>query len=168
MNQKLSFFLGPGGLTAALFFGVKSLTGAEVFRFAAKPLQLGPVPALPADWRYVQLRTSADLAALGPGFRAQLGRQSGAGPERLFQRGASLHALLCGEAVVAQLNIESSPVCEVDDPKLALQLAEGDGFVARVFQRIVRKLVVGELELLQAQGIDRVGGQPGQHLGQAH
>ena len=104
MNQKLSFFLGPGGFTATLFFGVKSLTGAEVFRFAAKPLQLGPVPALPADWRYVQLRTSADLAALGPGFRAQLGRQSGAGPERLFQRGASLHALLYGEAVVAQLN----------------------------------------------------------------
>ena len=90
MNQKLSFFLGPGGLTAALFFGVKSLTGAEVFRFAAKPLQLGAVSALPADWRYVQLRTSADLAALGPGFRAQLGRQSGAGPERLVQRGASL------------------------------------------------------------------------------
>ena len=47
-------------------------------------------------------------------------------------------------------------------------LAEGDGFVARLFQRVVRKLVVGELELLQAQGIDRVGGQPGQHLGQAH
>ena len=46
MNQKLSFFLGPGGLTAALFYGVKSLTGAEVFRFAAKPLQLGAVSAL--------------------------------------------------------------------------------------------------------------------------
>lgn len=129
MNQKLSFLLGPGGFTAALFFGFKSLTGAEVFRFAAKPLQPGAVPALPTDWRYVQLCTSAELVALVPGVRAQLAAQSGAGPELLLQRGASLHALLCGESVVAQLNIESSPACEVDDPKLALHLAEGDGFL---------------------------------------
>lgn len=129
MNQKLSFLLGPGGFTAALFFGFKSLTGAEVFRFAAKPLQPGVAPALPSDWRYMQLCTSAELAALMPGVRAQLGAQSGAGPELLLQRGASLHALLCGEAVVAQLNIENSPICEVDDPKLALHLAEGDGFL---------------------------------------
>ena len=31
-----------------------------------------------------------------------------------------------------------------------------------------RKLVVGELEFLQRQRIDRVGLQPGQHLRQAH
>ena len=163
MNQKLSFFLGPGGLTAALFFGVKSLTGAEVFRFAAKPLQLGAVSALPTDWRYVQLRTSADLAALGPGFRAQLGRQSGAGPERLFQRGASLHALLCGEAVVAQLNIESSPVCEVDDPKLALQLAEGDGFLGFLYtcpefrrRRAAQQLIAATEQSLRERGLKRL------------
>lgn len=129
MNQKLSFLFGPGGGTAALYFGFKSLTGAEVFRFAAKTLRPGVPPALPSDWRYVQLRTPAELAALGPGMRAQLAAQSGAGPERLLQRGASLHALLCGELVVAQLNIERGPACEVDDPKLALHLAEGDGFL---------------------------------------
>lgn len=129
MNQKLSFFLGPGGFTATVFFAFKSLTGVEAFRFAAKPLQPGAPPALPSDWRYVQLCTSDELVALMPGVRAQLAEQSGAGPELLLRRGASLHALLCGETVVAQLNIESSPAFEVDDPKLALRLAEGDGFL---------------------------------------
>ena len=47
-------------------------------------------------------------------------------------------------------------------------LAKRGGFVACILQCIKRKLVVGELELLQAQGIDRIGGQPGEHLGQAY
>jgi hypothetical protein len=32
----------------------------------------------------------------------------------------------------------------------------------------VGEFVVGELELLQAEGIDRVGRQPLEHLGQTH
>ena len=163
MNQKLSFFLGPGGFAAALFFGFKSLTGAEAFRFAAKPLQSGAASALPPDWRYVQLCTSAELAALVPAVRAQLAAQSGAGPELLLQRGASLHTLLCGEAVVAQLNIESSPACEVDDPKLALHLAEGDGFLGFLhtwpeFRRrgAAQLLIAATEQSLRARGLKRL------------
>ena len=47
-------------------------------------------------------------------------------------------------------------------------LPESDGLVARLLQRGVGEFVVGQLQLLQAQCIDRVGGQPGQHLGQAN
>ena len=47
-------------------------------------------------------------------------------------------------------------------------LPEGGRFIARGLERIVRKFVVGELELLQAQRVHRVGGQPLKHLGQAH
>ena len=47
-------------------------------------------------------------------------------------------------------------------------LPKRHGVVARVLQRSVRKLVIGQLQLLQAQGIHRVGGQPGQHLGQTY
>jgi ribosomal protein S18 acetylase RimI-like enzyme len=163
MNQKLSFLLGPGGRAAAFFFGFKSLTGAEIFRFAAKPLQPGAMPALPSDWRYVQLRTPAELAALAPGVRAQLAAQSGAGPELLLQRGASLHTLLCGQAVVAQLNIESSPVCAVDDPKLLLRLAEGDGFLGYLhtwpqFRRrsAAQQLIAATEQSLHERGFKRL------------
>ncbi|WP_367067209.1 GNAT family N-acetyltransferase [Oryzisolibacter sp. LB2S] len=163
MNQKLSFLLGPGGGTAALFFGFKSLTGAEVFRFAAKTLVPGVVPALPPDWRYVELRTPADVAALEPGVRAQLGAQSGAGPEQLVRRGASLHALLCGDAVVAQLNIETSPACEVDDPKLTLHLAEGDSFLGFLhtwpeFRRrgAAQLLIAATEQVLRERGLKRL------------
>jgi len=166
MNQKLSFLLGPGGGTAALFFGFKSLTGAEVFRFAAKSLHPGAAPVLPSDWRYVQLCTPAELAELAarmPGVRTQLAAQSGAGPERLLQRGASLHALLCGETVVAQLNIESSPACEVDDPKLTLHLAEGDGFLGYLhtwpeFRRrsAAQLLIAATEQSLRERGLKRL------------
>lgn len=163
MNQKLSFFLGPGGGTAALFFGFKSLTGAEVFRFAAKTLLPRAAPTLPPDWRYVQLCTSAQLAALLPSVRSQLGAQSGAGPELLLQRGASLHALLCGEAVVAQLNIESGPACEVDDPKLALHLADGDGFLGYLHtwpefrrRRAAQLLIATTEQSLHERGLKRL------------
>ncbi|MNV80110.1 hypothetical protein D3C71_1736920 [compost metagenome] len=47
-------------------------------------------------------------------------------------------------------------------------LAKGRSLIAGFFESVVRKLVVGELELLQAQGVHRVAGQPGQHLRQAH
>ena len=46
-------------------------------------------------------------------------------------------------------------------------LAKSHGLIACLLERVVRKFVVGELELLQAQRIDRVGREPGQHLGQA-
>jgi len=163
MNQRLSFLLGPGGFAASVFFGFKLLSGVEVFRFASKPLQARAAPALPADWAYLRLSSPADYARLPAATATQIAAQSGAEPERLLLRGCSIHALLCGEAVVAQLNIETGPVCDVDDPKLALQLAEGDGFLGFLYtwpefrrRGAAQQLITATEQGMREQGLKRL------------
>lgn len=163
MKQRLAFLLGPGGLTASLFFGVKVLSGAEVFRFASKPLQPAPTPTLPQGWAYQRLSSLADLARLPAATATQIAAQSGPELERLLQRGCSIHVLLCGEAVVAQLNIETGPVCEVDDPKLALHLSAGDGFLGFLYtwpefrRRGAAQLLIAATEQgMREQGLQRL------------
>lgn len=163
MNQRLSFLLGPGGLTASAFFAFKLLSGLEVFRFASKALPAAAAPELPEGWAYQRLSSLADLARLPAGTATQIAAQSGPEPERLLQRGCSIHVLLCGEAVVAQLNIETGPVCAVDDPKLALHLSAGDGFLGFLYtwpefrRRGAAQLLIAATEQgMREQGLSRL------------
>lgn len=163
MKQRLAFLLGPGGLTASLFFGFKLLSGVEVFPFASKPLQTAAAPALPQGWTYHHLSSLADMARLPAATTAQIAAQSGAKPERLLQRGCTVHVLLCGEAAVAQLNIEIGPVCPVDDPKLTLHLSAGDGFLGFLYtwpefrrQGAAQLLIAATEQGMREQGLQRL------------
>jgi len=119
IRERISFLLGPGGLKAASFFIVKAFVGIEVFRIICKTLDLTEMPVTPKTWRYVELRSAEDLATLHTSTAGQLGEQAGS-LSGLFKRSGILHALVCDNKVVAQLNIETTPECEIDDPRLYL------------------------------------------------
>jgi ribosomal protein S18 acetylase RimI-like enzyme len=155
--------LGPGGITASAFFGLKTLTGIEVFRFADKPLQPSVPPPLPAGWEHRCLSSPADLARLPPATLSRIAEQSGASPGDLVARGASIHVLLCDGAVVSQLNIERAGRYQMDDPRIVVHMAAGDGFLGYLYtwpdyrRRMAAQLLVAHAEpVMRRQGIQRL------------
>ena len=132
IRERISFLLGPGGLKAASFFIVKAFVGIEVFRIICKTLDLTEMPVTPKTWRYVVLRSAEDLATLHTSTAGQLGEQAGS-LSGLFKRSGILHALVCDNKVVAQLNIETTPECEIDDPRLYLTLRKDDAFLGYLY-----------------------------------
>lgn len=132
IKQRISFLLGPGGLKAASFFIIKVLVGIDVFRIICKALDLTEMPVIPKIWRYVVLRSAEDLATLHACTAGQLSEQAGS-VTGLFKRSGILHALVCDNKVVAQLNIETGSEFEIDDPKLGLTLRKGDAFLGYLY-----------------------------------
>lgn len=163
MNERLSFLLGPGGLTASMFFGLKALIGIDVFRFATKPLKPTVPPPLPAGWAYLSLSSQADLTRLPAVTLSRIAEQSGASPESLLSRKASIHVLICGGAIVSQLNIETASRYQMDDPKIVVHLAAGDGFLGYLYtwpdyrRRMAAQLLIAHAEpVLRRQGLQRL------------
>jgi RimJ/RimL family protein N-acetyltransferase len=163
LSQKISFLLGPGGFLASLFFGLKVLSRVEVFRVACKPLTVDAAAALPADWRYLFLRSPTEFSQIPTAVASMIAAQSGCAPDQLFARSGSIHTLVCGEFVVAQLNIETGPTCEVDDPRFVLQMAAGDALVGHLYtwpdfrrQKAAQILIATTESQLAKQGLLRL------------
>lgn len=162
-SEKWAFLSGSGGMRAAFFYGLKTMTKIEVFRLVwIKPLGT-LAPTLPGGWRYLRLDNLATLSALPATLLTAISAHSGSGPERLFQRAGSLHLLLCGDQVVAQLNIESAADCQIDDPQLMLKLAQTDVFLGYLFtwpsfRRLgaAQHLIAATQHDLASRGVERI------------
>lgn len=129
MSGKLSFLLGPGGGAAAAFFAFKILTRKEVFRFATKKLSQQPPVQLPAGWQYHYIDEITGNRNLATTTIRQIASESGFH----FTKQCSHHVLLNEDQVIAQLSICSDTLCLVDDPKLILELSDGDVFLGYLY-----------------------------------
>lgn len=133
LKDRLDFLRGPGGLRAAAFFGLKLATRLEAFRFLWTTTQLRIARVLPPNWHYVSLHKKEALAELPKDCLLQLSQQCGSRPEQLLARGGSLHLLLQGEALVAQLSIDQGPTCRIDSPPLQLGMLPTDAFLSYLY-----------------------------------
>ena len=133
LQDRLDFLRGPGGLRAAAFFGLKLTTRLEAFRLLWTPAHPGIALALPPDWHYVSLHQTKTLAELPKDCLLQLAQQCGSQPEQLLARGGSLHLLLQGETLVAQLSIDRGPTCQMDSPPLQLAMLPTDAFLGYLY-----------------------------------
>lgn len=128
MSQKISFLFGPGGRNATFFWGVKLLTKREIFKFGTKALSYQQID-LPEDWSYYALEKPADYSYLPEVTISQIMSQSGFN----FTENRSHHVLISGNKVVAQLSICNDQFCLVNDPKLVVELLDGDVFLGYLF-----------------------------------
>lgn len=133
LREKLEFLRGPGGLRAACYFGLKLLARVDTFRVVWKLARPDSSMTLPSDWRYSIIHTSAALSGLSSALLEQVAQQSGSGPAQLLERSGSLHLLLAGDALVAQLSIERGPSCRVHNPPLILSMAETDAWLGYLY-----------------------------------
>lgn len=132
-KDRLEFLRGPGGVRAAAYFGLKLALRVEAFRVVCTTTNCIKHPALSPDWTYLSLREPQALANLPSHCLGQLGSQCGADPKHLLARGGSLHLLLQGDVLVAQLSIEHGPVCCMDSPALQIGLMPTDAFLGYLY-----------------------------------
>lgn len=163
LEEKLEFLRGPGGLRAAGYFGLKLLTRIEVFRIVWILAQSNTSLILPSGWRYLSFHTDEALSVVSNDMRERLAEQCGSSPKQLFGRGGSLHLLLTGDSLVAQLSIERGPSCRVDSPPLHLGMAETDAFLGYLYtwpayrrQGAAKCLIAATVNDLATQNINRV------------
>ena len=133
LRERIDFLRGPGGLRAAGYFGLKLVTGIEVFRVISTAPHSSDPGVLPPGWSYLNLNTIKALENLSLEVVAQLAGQSGSEPRQLIQGGGSLHLLLNNQAIVAQLRIDFGPSCQVDSPALKLTLTRTDAFLSYLY-----------------------------------
>ena len=163
LEEKLEFMRGPGGLRAAGYFGLKLFTRIEVFRIVWILAQSNTSLILPSGWRYLSFHTDEALSVVSNDMRERLAEQCGSSPKQLFGRGGSLHLLLTGDSLVAQLSIERGPSCRVDSPPLHLGMAETDAFLGYLYtwpayrrQGAAKCLIAATVNDLATQNINRV------------
>jgi hypothetical protein len=133
MKERLEFLKGPGGLRAAAYFGLKLLARIDVFRIVWILAQSNTPSALPSGWRYLSLHTDEALSDFPSNIIDRAAEQCGSNPKQLLRRGGSLHLLLAGDLLVAQLSIERGPICRVDSPPLYLGMGETDAFLSYLY-----------------------------------
>lgn len=133
LKDRLDFLRGPGGLRAAAYFGLKLATGVEAFRVVWTVTEPSTIPIRKPDLTYISLHELKALADLPEECVAQLATQCGTHPEQLLARGGSLHLLLKGTALMAQLSIDHGPAGHMDSPPLRLGLLPTDAFLGYLY-----------------------------------
>jgi hypothetical protein len=163
LKEKLEFLRGPGGLRAAGYFGLKLLTRTEVFRIVWILAQPNTSLVLPSRWRYLSFHTDEALSEVSSEVLERVAEQCGSDPKQLFRRGGSLHLLMTGDSLVAQLSIERGPSCRIDSPPLYLGMAETDAFIGYLYtwpayrrQGAATCLIAATVNDLATQNIHRV------------
>lgn len=163
LEEKLEFLRGPGGLRAAGYFGLKLLTRIDVFRIVWILAQSNTSLVLPFGWRYLSFHNDEALSGVSSDMRERLAEQCGSSPQQLFGRGGSLHLLMTGDSLVAQLSIERGPSCRIDSPPLHLGMAETDAFLGYLYtwsayrrQGAAQCLIAATVSDLATRNINRV------------
>jgi GNAT superfamily N-acetyltransferase len=163
MKEKLEFLKGPGGLLAAAYFGLKLLARIDVFRIVWIFSQPDTPPRLPSDWRYLSLHTEKALSDFPHHIIEQAAEQCGSNPKKLLRRGGSLHLLLAGDSLIAQLSIERGPICRIDSPPLYLGMAETDAFLSYLYtwpayrrRGAAQRLIAATVSDLSTRDVHRV------------
>lgn len=163
LKEKLEFLRGPGGIRAAAYFGLKLLARVEVFRIVWKMTQPNTPLTLPSGWRYVGFYTDEALSGFSNDIIEQAAEQCGWKPERLLNRGGSLHLLLIGNSLAAQLSIEPGPTCQIDSPPLYLSMSERDTFLSHLYtwpafrrQGAAQRLIAATVSSLSAHNVQRI------------
>ncbi|PTQ82803.1 FR47-like protein [Nitrosospira multiformis] len=163
MKERLEFLKGPGGLRAAAYFGLKLLTRIDVFRIVWIFAQSSKPLMLPSGWRYLSLYTGEALSNLSSDIIERAADQCGSNPKQLLGRGGSLHLLLAGDSLVAQLSIERGPTCRIDSPPLYLRMAETDAFLSYLYtwpeyrrQGAAQRLIAATVSDLSTRNVHRI------------
>lgn len=133
LKERFEFLRGPGGLRAAGYFGLKLLARVEAFRVVWTMAQPDTAAMLPSGWRYLDFYNSEALSGFSSEIIEQAADQCGWKPERLLNRGGSLHLLLIDNSLAAQLSIEPGPACRIDSPPLHLSMGEKDTFLSHLY-----------------------------------
>ena len=133
LRDRLEFLRGPGGVRAAAYFGLKLATRVEAFRVVWTATAPKKRSACPPDLAYINLREPQGLADLPNDCLSQLASQCGSDPEQLLARGGSLHLLLKGNSLMAQLSVDQGPTCHMDSPPLLLGLLPSDAFLGYLY-----------------------------------
>ncbi|MBN9127341.1 MAG: GNAT family N-acetyltransferase [Nitrosospira sp.] len=163
LQEKLEFLRGPGGLRAAGFFGLKLLARIEVFRIVYRCMQPGGAPALPSGWRYLSLHDDEALSAMPEEILDQAAEQCGSHPREILGRKGSLHLLMIGDALAAQLTISRGPETRLDSPPLSLSMAATDAFLSYLYTwpdyrrlGVAKRLISSTVNDLAAHDIRRI------------
>jgi hypothetical protein len=133
LQEKLEFLRGPGGLRAAGFFGLKLLARIEIFRIVYRHAQPDGALALPSGWRYLSLHDEEELSAMPAETLEQAAEQCGPHPREILGGKGSLHLLMIGDALAAQLTISRGPETRLDSPPLSLSMATTDAFLSYLY-----------------------------------
>lgn len=133
LKERLKFLRGPGGLRAAGYFGLKLITRIEAFRVVCMSAQSNKSLSLPPGWRYLSLHAAEALSSLSSEMKERIAEQCGSNPKQLLGRGGSLHLLVAGDSIIAQLSIDCGPTCKVSSPPLHLSMAETDAFLSYLY-----------------------------------
>lgn len=163
MKERLEFLKGPGGLRAAAYFLLKVLTRIDVFRIVCIYAEPDTSSILPSGWRYFSLDTDKALSDIPSKIIERAAEQCGSNPQQLLKRGGSLHLLLAGDSLVAQLSIERGPVCRIDSPPLYLDMAETDAFLSYLYtwpayrrRGAAQRLIAATVSDLSTRNVHRV------------
>lgn len=163
LRDRLEFLRGPGGLRAATFFGLKLLARIEVFRIVWTMAQPDTTLTLPSGWRYLGFYTGEALSGFSGDIIGQAAEQCGWKPERLLERGGSLHLLLIDNSLAAQLSIQPGPVCRIDSPPLHLSMGESDVFLSHLYtwpafrrRGAAQRLIATAVNGLSARKVQRI------------
>lgn len=163
LKEKLEFLRGPGGIRAAAYFGLKLLTRVEAFRIVWTITRPDTSLTLPSGWRYLGFYADEALSGFSSDIIEQAAKQCGWKPERLLNRGGSLHLLLIGNSLAAQLSIEPGPICRIDSPPLYLSMGEGDTFLSHLYtwpafrrRGAAQRLIAATVSSLSARNVQRI------------
>lgn len=163
LKERMEFLRGPGGLRAASYFGLKLIARVEAFHVIWMSAQSNTALTLPPGWRYLSLHTAEALAGISSGTVEQIAGQCGSSPKQLLGRGGSLHLLVAGDSLVAQLSIDCGPTCRINSPPLHLRMAETDAFLSYLYtwpiyrrQGAARYLIAATVTDLSMRNIRRV------------
>ena len=163
LKERLEFLKGPGGIRAAGYFGLKIFIRIDVFHVFWIVTRSYTSLILPPGWRFVSLHTAGALSDCSKHIIEQAANQCGTSPKSLVERGGSLHLLLAGDSLVAQLNIERGPSCRINAPSLHLAMGESDAFLSHLYtwpeyrrQGAARYLIAASVNNLSMYKIRRV------------
>jgi hypothetical protein len=88
---------------------------------------------LPSGWRYLSLHDDKALSAIPAETLGQVAEQCGPSPGEILGGKGSLHLLMIGDALAAQLTISRGPKTRLDSPSLSLSMATTDAFLSYLY-----------------------------------
>ena len=115
--------------------------------------------------KFGRYRVISDLKSRGVhgDIIEQAAVQCGWKPERLLNRGGSLHLLLIDNLLAAQLSIEPGPTCRIDSPPLYLSMGERDTFLSHLYtwpafrrRGAAQRLVAATVSSLSGRSVQRI------------
>jgi GNAT superfamily N-acetyltransferase len=163
LKERLEFLSGPGGLRAAVYFGLKLLARVETFHIVWTNARQATVLRLPPGWRYLSFYTTESLTSFSSGIIEQAAGRCAVNPQQLLSRGGSLHLLLISNSLAAQLTIMQGPSCRTDSPPLHLTMDETDAFLGYLYtwpafrrQGAARQLIAATVSSLSTYNVQRI------------